>query len=247
MAIKKCKECGIGVSTSAKVCPHCGKKYPTGGFTWPAKIFLIFLLLVVLGTFIGHFNQSSESTTNSVTIDSKTNTSTKNENVISSPPTQMEHAQKQNIKTDQESLQQKPNIIAETNGDDLKARIDKKLGISNLSKQSRVNNIIWKKDLNTLLILITVNDNLTESLIEHGWWSDAWQVLQMAYDDPKVQSDVMVQGFYPITDAYGNTKWRTIGAISLPRSEYQKINRNNFIPKDLIKIGVGRFNINGID
>jgi hypothetical protein len=224
MAIKKCKECGIGVSTSAKVCPNCGKKYPTGGFTWPVKIFLVIIFLVALGKFIGSSNQSPESTTNSVVIDPKTNTSTKNENVISSPSTQ-----------------------AETNVDDLKARINKKLGISNLSKQSRVNNIIWTKDLNTLLILITVNDNLTENLIEHGWWREAWQVLQMAYDDPKVQSDVMVQGLYPITDAYGNTKWRTIGAILLSRSEYQKINRNNFIPKDLIKIGVGRFNINGID
>ncbi len=70
MAIKKCKECGKEVSTSAKVCPHCGKKYPTGGFTWPAKIFLIFILLVAIGKFVD--NQSSKSGDNSVEVQSRT-------------------------------------------------------------------------------------------------------------------------------------------------------------------------------
>ncbi|MFQ3392189.1 hypothetical protein P9477_01840 [Enterobacter mori] len=28
MAMKKCRECGQGVSSSAKVCPHCGIKNP---------------------------------------------------------------------------------------------------------------------------------------------------------------------------------------------------------------------------
>ena len=53
MAIKKCKECGKDVSASAKVCPHCGKKYPTGGLTMPAKIFLAIVLLVIFGKFLG--------------------------------------------------------------------------------------------------------------------------------------------------------------------------------------------------
>lgn len=28
MAVKKCKECGEKVSTTAKKCPHCGAKPP---------------------------------------------------------------------------------------------------------------------------------------------------------------------------------------------------------------------------
>ena len=32
MALKKCRECGGQVSRSAKTCPHCGKRYPAGGF-----------------------------------------------------------------------------------------------------------------------------------------------------------------------------------------------------------------------
>lgn len=77
MGIKQCKECGIGVSASAKVCPHCGKKYPTGGFTWPAKIFLIFILLMAIGKFVGNSNRSSESVNNSVEVQSKPHESPK--------------------------------------------------------------------------------------------------------------------------------------------------------------------------
>ena len=31
MGLKKCKECGQDVSTSAKACPKCGVDSPTGG------------------------------------------------------------------------------------------------------------------------------------------------------------------------------------------------------------------------
>jgi hypothetical protein len=47
MAIKKCKDCGKEVSSSARACPHCGKMYPAGGLTRGAKIFL-FLIAVPL-------------------------------------------------------------------------------------------------------------------------------------------------------------------------------------------------------
>lgn len=46
MSIAKCKECGKEVSTSAKACPHCGKKYPTGGLSLPLKIFLVLLAII---------------------------------------------------------------------------------------------------------------------------------------------------------------------------------------------------------
>jgi hypothetical protein len=58
MGLKNCKECQSIVSTSAKVCPHCGKKYPTGGFSLPAKIFLIIVGLGILGSITGHFDKS---------------------------------------------------------------------------------------------------------------------------------------------------------------------------------------------
>lgn len=43
MAMKKCKECGEEISSSAKTCPKCGKKQ--GGFS---KVIIILLVLVVI-------------------------------------------------------------------------------------------------------------------------------------------------------------------------------------------------------
>lgn len=46
MALKKCKECGGQVSTSAKVCPSCGAKAPrkTSIFAW--MVLLTFLVII---------------------------------------------------------------------------------------------------------------------------------------------------------------------------------------------------------
>ncbi len=44
MAMKKCKECGTEISSSAKVCPHCGKKQKTS----KKVIGLVVVLLLVI-------------------------------------------------------------------------------------------------------------------------------------------------------------------------------------------------------
>jgi hypothetical protein len=77
MALKKCKECQKEISTSAKTCPHCGKKRPTGGLAWLAKIFLIIVGLAILGNIIGRFNQDkpdSNQNTESATVPKENNT-----------------------------------------------------------------------------------------------------------------------------------------------------------------------------
>ena len=61
MAMKPCKECKVEISTSAKVCPHCGKKMPTGGITLPAKIALGFIGLMALGAVAEEFGKGHES------------------------------------------------------------------------------------------------------------------------------------------------------------------------------------------
>lgn len=57
MATKPCQECGTEVSTSAKLCPHCGKKSPTGGLNLSAKLFVGFIALLAIGQIV---SQSSE-------------------------------------------------------------------------------------------------------------------------------------------------------------------------------------------
>lgn len=54
MALRPCKECYQGISSHAKVCPHCGRKNPRQGkisfaidrfSTWLIKVGLVLLLL----------------------------------------------------------------------------------------------------------------------------------------------------------------------------------------------------------
>ena len=58
MALKPCKECHQEVSTSAKVCPHCGRKNPRQGKisfaidSFAKWLFKVGLLLTILGLLI---------------------------------------------------------------------------------------------------------------------------------------------------------------------------------------------------
>lgn len=46
---KKCPKCAMLIPKEAKVCPHCRKKF---GMTWPLKIFLIIVALIIIGNLI---------------------------------------------------------------------------------------------------------------------------------------------------------------------------------------------------
>jgi len=63
MAMKPCKECKTQVSTSAKVCPNCGKKHPTGGLTLPVKIGLGVLGLIIVGQVVTQIQKGDIGTT----------------------------------------------------------------------------------------------------------------------------------------------------------------------------------------
>lgn len=62
MALKKCKECGTQISSSAKTCPGCGKKLKSGVL----RIILgIFILFIGIGIIAGASGNTSTTTTNS--------------------------------------------------------------------------------------------------------------------------------------------------------------------------------------
>jgi hypothetical protein len=73
MALKKCKECGKEVSTSAKTCPHCGVKDP--GVGAKEKLIGFIILLLIIGGIGFYFSgdddaNSSESTSTAQTCKS---------------------------------------------------------------------------------------------------------------------------------------------------------------------------------
>jgi hypothetical protein len=65
--IKSCKACGKEVATSAKVCPHCGKKLKIGMFL---KIVMGVIIIAVLGAIFGPSDEETrkefEATLNSI-------------------------------------------------------------------------------------------------------------------------------------------------------------------------------------
>lgn len=60
MALKKCRECGDNVSSSAKTCPHCGIKKP---YTSPSGCF-IFIFAVGFATYMTYVKDDSKPTEN---------------------------------------------------------------------------------------------------------------------------------------------------------------------------------------
>jgi len=54
MALKKCKECGREISTEAKVCPHCGKKHPTGERIGCVAAVLILFAIAAVMSIVSH-------------------------------------------------------------------------------------------------------------------------------------------------------------------------------------------------
>ena len=51
MAIKRCQECGEKVSSSAKTCPHCGKKHPVKkSLSLLGMIIILLFVMLILKT-----------------------------------------------------------------------------------------------------------------------------------------------------------------------------------------------------
>lgn len=59
MAMKKCKECGEEISSSAKKCPKCGKEQRN--FFMQHPVFYTIIILIALGMFVG--NNENKTTT----------------------------------------------------------------------------------------------------------------------------------------------------------------------------------------
>lgn len=60
MALKPCRECKVEISTSAKVCPHCGRKDPhIGPGSYVLGTVALLVIIVIVGAAIGLFDQET--------------------------------------------------------------------------------------------------------------------------------------------------------------------------------------------
>jgi hypothetical protein len=55
MALKPCRECKLQVSTTAKICPHCGVRNPTSN---PSRRAIVALLVILAIMIFGAINQT---------------------------------------------------------------------------------------------------------------------------------------------------------------------------------------------
>lgn len=62
MAMKQCKECGADVSSSAKVCPQCGKKLKHTGLRVFLGLIVVLFALGALASMGGNTTQTSSQT-----------------------------------------------------------------------------------------------------------------------------------------------------------------------------------------
>lgn len=53
MALKTCRECGQSVSSSARVCPHCGTRSPTSSPTTALIIAVVVTVFILLTATMG--------------------------------------------------------------------------------------------------------------------------------------------------------------------------------------------------
>jgi hypothetical protein len=72
MAMKKCKECGEEISSSAKKCPKCGKDQRN--FFMKHPVLYTIIILVVIGIAVGSGNSNNNSSTSTTTTSSTSST-----------------------------------------------------------------------------------------------------------------------------------------------------------------------------
>lgn len=61
MALRKCRECGHEVSTTAKKCPYCGKRNPTASIKTTLIFLAIWIVIFVVAALGGSTKKSSYS------------------------------------------------------------------------------------------------------------------------------------------------------------------------------------------
>lgn len=100
---------------------------------------------------------------------------------------------------------------------------------------------------NLLIINMLVNDNLTQNMIKTGALIDMWDLIPIAFNSERNADQVGFNLFFVVQDNYGNNSIGRVGILLLQRSEYNKVNMNNFTYSMLPNISQFMWNINGLN
>jgi hypothetical protein len=82
----------------------------------------------------------------------------------------------------------------------------------------------------------SINDNLTESMIKFGARDDATNILKAVAQSGINYTSVVIEGYFPIQDVYGNSSDSMVIDLVYLRSTVDKINWSNFLSDNIYRI-----------
>lgn len=119
---------------------------------------------------------------------------------------------------------------------DIEADINQVLGRSNVTDGERAI-FAWSTDGKSVVVGISINDNLTRSFIKVGFFADSWKVIQRLHDYNNFKGDITTTGVFPFADKYGKSRFIEVGIVTLSASDYSKIDKANFTSQQLENFG----------
>lgn len=107
---------------------------------------------------------------------------------------------------------------------------DSQFGLQRVQKCDLIGGNLW--------VIIVISDSFTRGLIEDGWWRDAWDIIKLSFYHSEIRY-IKIVGQFPVRDAYGRVTIRNAAMVEINRQTYNKIERRNFMPKNLPLITKG--------
>ena len=88
----------------------------------------------------------------------------------------------------------------------------------------------------SVTVMYNANDNLRNSWIKRGILMDSEEILEKLYTDYPNVGSVEINGYFPLTDKYGNSKDVIVVIVKMDKETEDKINWYNFIVDNLLGV-----------
>lgn len=122
-----------------------------------------------------------------------------------------------------------PTPIPEDPREALRSSLVDLLGSSNRNVQRLANLEFDNPAQGDILIQWAINDNLTEDFIKTGIKIDATDLLKTVAQSGIEFNNIYLMGYFPLVDAYGNSKEENVVTLQFSKETVEKINWDGFL------------------
>lgn len=123
----------------------------------------------------------------------------------------------------------------------LRASLTDVLGSSNRNVQRLAKLEFDNPAAGDILVQWAINDNLTEDFIKTGIQTDATDLLKTIAQSGIEFNNVFLFGYFPLTDAYGNSSEENVVILQYSKATVQKINWDGFMYDNIYTIADDTF------